>query len=304
MKYLKHFKLFESIELNEYEDYMGKLLHLYSSIPVPKEKSSIVIKKIIGQPFKLGDDVNLNIAKISDQIRFSDYFNSLLEDKDVRGHNFEGLIAGLFNGTLTSRGDKSDVLINGSKYSVKFVDSKGKAPEIGRFKNIIEKPYPKLNEKIKDFGGLTRIFKSNNNQLKRQIWNIITSDIDGWILAYPDVIDDEYNSTKKIQLNILSKTDMATILNDGYVVAPKGGYNDYYSLALSSRYINDYDFTTSIIRVPQITLAELKEEYETVISDNWAFDVFGITAYKMRPDVIRYIRNNKDQIIKNIQNKK
>ena len=49
MKYLKYFKLFESveIEIDEYNDYMGKLLQLYGSFPVPKEKSSIVIKKII-----------------------------------------------------------------------------------------------------------------------------------------------------------------------------------------------------------------------------------------------------------------
>lgn len=308
MKYLKYFKLFESveIEIDEYNDYMGKLLHLYGSIPVPKEKSSIVIKKIInnmGQSFKLGENVNLDIVKIYDQIRFSDYFNSLLEDKDVRGHNFEGLIAGLFNGTLTVRGDKSDLVINGDRYSVKFVDHKGKAPEIGRFKYIIEK-YPKLNEKVQDFGGLTRIFKSDDDKLKKQIWNKITQDIDGWILAYPDVIDDDDNPTKKIQLNILDKSDMSTILNDGYVVAPKGGYNDYYSLALSSRYINDYDFIKSVIKVPQITLAELKEEYSTIVNDNWAFDVFGTIGYKIRPDVIRYIRNNKDQIIKNLQNKK
>ena len=45
MNYINDYKIFEA--LTEYDDMMGKILHLYGSIPLPKEKSAIVINKII-----------------------------------------------------------------------------------------------------------------------------------------------------------------------------------------------------------------------------------------------------------------
>ena len=279
MKFIKSFKIFETIHdpSIEYNELMGRILHLYGSIPVPKEKSAVVIKKIIstsGKSFKLGDDIDIAHNEVHDKIRFSDYLDSLLEDKDVRGHNFEGLIAGLFNGTLSRRGVKYDVTIDNKRYSVKFVDHKGKAPEIGRFKSIITSNKI-LDDEVKGIG-LTRIFKSDNMQLKSKIWEDITPDIDGWILAYPDVIDDPYIPTRYIKLNIIDKPKMFEILKNGYVVAPKGGYSDLYSLALSSRYIRNFEYTTSTIKIPQVTIEELKSEYQEVQSeDKWAYNVFG-----------------------------
>ena len=301
MKFIKEFSLFESIHDNTptYNDLMGRLLHLYGSIPVPKEKSSVVIKKIItgsmGKLFKLGDNVDINFCKTHDKIRFSDYFDSLLEDKDVRGHNFEGFVCGLFGGQLSTRGSKHDLTIDGKRYSVKFVDHKSKAPEVGRFKSIITQR-PNLDEMVIGNGGLTRIFKEKNTGLKNGIWNIITAEIDGWILAYPDDI----KNPKNIILNIVEKSDMFNIINDGIVVAPKGGYADIYSLALSSRYITKGKYTKSVIKIPQVSFLDLQEEYETVDKEKWAPEVFGKMGYKMRPDVLRYIRLNKDNIIKRL----
>jgi hypothetical protein len=150
----------------------------------------------MGKTFKLGENVDINFCKVHDKIRFSDYFDSLLEDKDVRGHNFEGFVCGLFDGKLAARGAKYDLTIEGKRYSVKFVDYKGKAPEVGRFKNIITQR-TSLDEMVIENGGLTRIFKGKNTRLKSGIWNVITAEIDGWILAYPDDI----NNPKNIVLN-------------------------------------------------------------------------------------------------------
>ena len=48
IKILKFNESFSSTnEKEEYDELMSKLLHLYSSIPLPKEKASTVIKKII-----------------------------------------------------------------------------------------------------------------------------------------------------------------------------------------------------------------------------------------------------------------
>jgi hypothetical protein len=84
------------------------------------------------------------------------------------------------------------------------------------------------------------------------------------------------------------------------VVAPKGGYADIYSLALSSRYITKGKYTKSVIKIPQVSFLDLQEEYETVDKEKWAPEVFGKMGYKMRPDVLRYIRLNKDTIIKKL----
>ena len=47
----------ELLEQQEKDRLMGELLHLYGSIPVPKEKSSTVIKKIV-----IDTDIKLNVA--------------------------------------------------------------------------------------------------------------------------------------------------------------------------------------------------------------------------------------------------
>lgn len=301
MKYLDKWKVFEgSGGVDEYNSLMGKLLHLYGSIPVPKEKSSVVISKIIfnsmGKLFTLGENVDINFCKLHDRIRFSDYFDSLLEDKDVRGHNFEGLVCGLFGGDLSLRGAKWDVTLDGSKYSVKFVDNKGKAPEIGRFKYLIESK-TKLNEAVIAAGGLTRVFKSDDKRLKKRIWNVISTQIDGWLLSYPDNIENPTN----IVINKIDKPSMFSLLNDGCVVAPKGGYGDYYSLALSSTYLTKGVYTKSVVKIPRVTLNELREEYNTIQSEAWATDVFGEMGSKIRPDVLRWIRSNKDVVIKRLK---
>jgi len=278
---------------------MGKLLHLYGSIPVPKEKSSIVIGKIIqnsmGKLFTLGENVDINFCKLHDRIRFSDYFDSLLEDKDVRGHNFEGLVAGLFGGELSERGSKWDLTNNGLKYSVKFVDHKSKAPEIGRYKSLIT-ANATLDNKVLQARGITRVFQFEDDQLKREVWDLVSLNIDGWILAYPDNINDPTN----IVINKIDKNQMFNYLNRKMVVAPKGGYSDYYSLALSSRYTTQKDFVSSVVKIPRVTLSELESEIETIQSEVWAQDVFGEVASKIRPDVLRWVKTNKNHVIKKL----
>ena len=84
------------------------------------------------------------------------------------------------------------------------------------------------------------------------------------------------------------------------VVSPKGGYADIYSLALSAKYTSKGKYTKSIIKIPQVSLMDLQEEYKTIEEENWAPKVFGKMGYKMRPDVLRYIRIKKDTIIKKL----
>ena len=131
MRYIENFKLFENTKnQEEYDDIMGKLLHLYSSIPLTKQKSERVIKLILKYKFfPIGGDENgeidLRYKKPQDQIRFVDYFQSLIDSKETRGHNFEGFISGIHGGKLSEFSDsKYDVIINNKTWSVKFIDNK------------------------------------------------------------------------------------------------------------------------------------------------------------------------------------
>lgn len=302
MKFLKGFKLFENIDtnikLNPYDDLMGKLLHVYGSIPLQKEKARVVISKIIyntnGKYYNLGDDVNIRHQADHDKVRFKDYFDSLLFSKDSRGHNFEGTLAGLFNGELSQRGEKWDIIIDEKTWSVKFMDNPSKAPEIGSFHKIIKDAG--IEEEIIEEGGLTRLFKSNNRELKLKSFNIIANGITGgWIIAYPVKLQKGRNIN--IEMNIISVEQMKKMfVEKGMSVAPKAGMKSYFTLALSARFKAEPDIIKSMIKIPLLPLSELRRISRTNTEDEWSQNVFGEYGAKIRPDVLRYIKNNSDEI--------
>jgi hypothetical protein len=283
----------------EEEQLMGKLLHLYGSIPLPKEKASIVIKKIIdgiGKNFIFGDDLDIekDVVKYPhDKVRFKDYFDSLINDKDSRGHNFEGTLCGLFNGKLSKRGEKWDIILNDLTWSIKFIDIPSKAPEIGSFNKALEDKNYKYQ--VEDVGGLTRLFRESENQeLKEKVFDVISSGITGgWIISYA--------VGNSIIMNIVDVETMKKILIDKRMTAaPKGGLKSMYSLAISAKFKNVEGVKVSKIKFPKISLEELREIYKSDTEDKWAQEVFGNISSKIRPDVIRNIRKNSEVIGKNL----
>lgn len=290
MEYLKMFKA----ALSQREDLLGKLLHLYGSIPVSKQKSSVVIKKIIYNNtihrtsfFKLGEDIDFISDAPQDKVRFVDYFDSLINSKETRGHNFEGTIAGIYNGELSEPGEKWDVSIENKTWSVKFIDKNSKAPEIGRYKKVIGEN--NLTISVDKYNGLTKIFKIHNDEyvdmLKEEIWdNVISHGITGgWLIAY------QYKGD--IVIHKIDLENMKDILFSGCTTSPKGGLINFYSLALSPKYKNiSQKFT---IKIPKLDLKELKQLYLNKEESIWSKDVFGPCSNKIRPDVLRYIKDNK-----------
>jgi hypothetical protein len=298
MKYLNHFKLFENKKLTEYDDIMGKLLHLYGSIPLEKEKASIVIGKIVlnskEKYYRLGDDVNIAYEADHDKVRFKDYFDSLLKSKDSRGHNFEGTIAGLYGGKLMERGEKWDLEIEGKTWSVKFIDNPSKAPEIGSFnKSMID---AKIENEVIEAGGLTNLFRSDNLDLKSKAFDVISSGITGgWIIAHPGTSKSGRNIN--IVMNIVSVELMRDLfVNKGMSVAPKAGIKSKFTLALSAKYKSNGGFMSSIIRIPILGLNELRTISASNTELEWSQNVFGKYGSKIRTDVLRYIKNNPDEI--------
>lgn len=283
-------------EKEEYDELMSKLLHLYSSIPLPKEKASTVIKKIItesnGRVYRLGEDVNINYQKTHDKVRFKDYFDSLLNSKDSRGHNYEGTLAGLYGGEFSKRGEKWDLTIDNKKWSVKFIDSKYKSVEIGNCLNyFINTP---LYDTIIDNGGLTRIIKSDDFELKSSVIDVITNDIDGgWIISYPEI--DEKTGDDVIKLHIITVEEMKELFMNGFSVSPKGGLSKIFNLALSSKF-RFFNHMTSNIIIPKLGLEDLKSLTINRYEKSWSNLVFDEYGSKIRPDVLRYIKNNSEEI--------
>jgi len=300
MKFLKSFEetLYKKHRPSEMsrEELLGHILHLYGSIPLYKQKSQTVLKKILYGKFPVfGEDVHLDHKNSHDKVRFVDYFDSLLNAKEVRGHNFEGFIAGLYDGELSKPGEKYDITIDGKTWSLKFVDNPSKAPEIGSFlAPIIENG---LQATVKEKQGLTKIFQSKNNDLKKQLFDIVSKGITGgWLIAYPMKTKKEFY----IQIHIIDLVDMENLLMQGYSTSPKGGLKSLYSLALSARYKTFEDVKNYKIIIPEISDDELREIY---ISDNeeiWGTEVFGKKTYKIRPDVLKYIKKNSKDIGKKL----
>ena len=307
MRYIENFKLFENTKnQEEYDDIMGKLLHLYSSIPLTKQKSERVIKLILKYKFfPIGGDENgeidLRYKKPQDQIRFVDYFQSLIDSKETRGHNFEGFISGIHGGKLSEFSDsKYDVIINNKTWSVKFIDNKNKAPEIGSFFKLMTE---ELKQKVKLENGITKIFQKDLDflnpelkLLKEEIWNVIQTDITGgWLIAYPE----ENQNILNIVINIIDLETMRKLLFSGNTTSPKNGASGLFNLALNSSYTK---LTQKYrIKIPKFTTAQLKELYLNETETEWAKDVFSNYGKSIRPDVLRYIKDNRIQIAKNLE---
>ena len=317
MKYLNRF----NEALSNKEEILGNLLHLYGSIPLTKEKSSIIIGKILkssGLDFELGENINMigSQFKKHDKVRFMDYFDSLIKGKDTRGDNFEGLLAGFYDGELKPRGHKYDVIIDGKNWSVKFLDSPGKQPQIGSYKNALALD-DDFTEDIKRWGGISRMFQIFPNKdpdkgmgaveyrhlytLKADVWDIISKDVDGWLIAYPN----KTTNPTTIEINMISKEIMEDIiLEEGLTGSPKGGYNKLFDLSMSATYKNHVGVDNFHINLPNLDVRQLQSMDTQDDEIKWAREVFGQYGSKIRPDVLRHIRLNKQRIITKLQNMK
>ena len=324
MKYIIPYSLFENNNENNDIDWSklnreqkkGKLLHLYSSIPIQKEKAQIVIKSIVkdsGNNFNIHDKGTITPwkfgknrivkkknkskeeeLKLHDKLRFNDYFNSLLVSKDIRGFNFEGLIAGLFNGWVQPAGSRADVILEtGERCSVKFIDSKGEAPVLASLKSI-------MNDDILNRIGNRRIFdvfktiSKKEEDLRSKIFDMAFGDIDLFLIGYPD----EQNEPSYIILHIVSNKEMKDAVCGGLVNAPKTSSNKWQLRISSSAYKTDDPIK---IEIPKISDEDLDNLWD-IGSREWSKEIFGNSiSRRMRSDVIDDVMDNKEEIADNLE---
>lgn len=298
MKYINSYKIFESFlileeikQLSTREEKIGALLHLYGSIPVSKEKASVVISKIIksSRPegfFDLYDTTHAIMPwnRLHDKLRFADYFDSLLSSKDIRGHNFEGLVAGLFGGDLTQRGSRADVTIGDTSWSVKFLNSGTESPVLGSVKSSLT---PRLQSRVEnEYDSIYDLFMGDDFRLKSNVFNAAFSGVTGFIIAYP-------NSTNtEIHLNIVQFETMRDVVCGGGVAKPKNK-GDFWSLRVNRSYKMEEPM---VISIPTISDSEISTLLNRP-NQRWAEMVFGPEiARKMRPDVVQDIMSNSKEI--------
>lgn len=305
MRYLKNYKLFESEKVDldwsklNREQKKGKLLHLYSSIPVQKEKAEKVIKAIVRssgshfnieergiiKPWYIKDKNNLH-----DKLRFHDYFNSLLNSKDIRGFNFEGLIAGLFNGRVQPHGSRSDVILNnGKRCSIKFIDSSSESPVLGSIYNSL-----KNREDIIDEIGDRRIYdvfntiNTEDESLRNEIFDLAFNDVDLFLIAYPD------SKKTKIIMHVVTFEQMKDSVTNGLVNAPKNKPGKWQLRISPSAYKSYKEIE---IRIPYVSNNELDLLWNKG-TRKWSNKVFGPSISKrMRTDVIEDVIDNKEEIV-------
>jgi hypothetical protein len=295
--------------LSEKEELIGKLLHVYSSIPVSKHKAKEVISRIL-----MAEDINFTLnntlidfnsdIKDHDKIRFYDYFDSLIKNVETRGHNFEGLIAGLFNGELTDTANQQgyDMIIEDKKTSIKFLRNDNEKIILGRFKDIIQKN-PELDSIVIEFDGLVNLFKTEGySEQKRKILDSIFENMDQWIVGYPD----DQNNPTKIILYIIQKNDIINyIINDTkIIITNKTGLKDLYGMSMNKRFMEE-DKTKKIeIIFPNLNISDLYKIWKSEEEEYFSKFVFGSYGGKIRPDVIRHIIDNKEDISKKLLNYK
>ena len=135
----------QDAEKEDFSELMYEVLRRVRQIPLDKTVSPRRIKEIlsedkVGFDLNSGADLNEKIHREYNRVRFYEYSQQLLKaahSKGVRGHYFEGLLAGLFNGEVVTAMEgemidpKEDVVINGIHYSAKLVRSQDKKWDSG-----------------------------------------------------------------------------------------------------------------------------------------------------------------------------
>ena len=307
MKNIKDNVLQEQSDDNlEFE--LGMQMSSLGPIPKTKKQAAEVIKRIFNssdQPFYgPGDNIPLNtdLKKIKDKIRFFEYGKSFQAEKEGRGFNFEGMLAGLFNGIPIVSKAKEDIIVDGIPYSVKtsepgssfdsgtliygFRNELADMEEDGIDTTDIKTPYDLLKKEGDEYvrfkiAMLTSMFTSSDGKPIHWIFSII----------YPNYIEYTVWSTDDLIHALVSEPEMIGV-----------GRSPMTDIRMKSRFLMG---SPKIIQFPSFTPNELKRlryNKDRGLKIDKIAELFGKYKTKVRYDVLRYIRKNPATFLKRIVN--
>ena len=128
--------------------------YLYNPIPIVKQEASEVIQRILrthGLAFEFGKDTDLNQLDTVNKMRMKDYINRIVKYKEIRGHAIEGLMCGLYNGSLnTTQAGSWDYSVLPGTVEQKYIEDEGESPVIGGYKQVLTSLGPEVNAIVKN----------------------------------------------------------------------------------------------------------------------------------------------------------
>jgi hypothetical protein len=267
--------------------------YLYNPIPIVKQEASEVIQRILrthGLSFEFGKDVDLNQLDTVNKMRMKDYINRIVKYKEIRGHAIEGLMCGLYQGNLNnSQSGSWDYSVAPGTVEQKYVEDEGESPVIGGYKQVLTSLGPEVNAIVKNVTekyGESNIFLINDDDLteiKKNVLAGMTADI---VCISTKIIDriQSYYFTKENFINIFSDASNCS--------APKqkGGNQ----IRIKSSAVRSQGITFDII-VPKISEKEYDDFLNINQEEQSVAQIFGPFSNKIRPDILKWIKNNKEQ---------
>jgi hypothetical protein len=267
--------------------------YLYNPIPIVKQEASEVIQRILrthGLSFEFGKDTDLNQLDTVNKMRMKDYINRIVKYKEIRGHAIEGLMCGLYNGSLnTTQAGSWDYSVVPGTVEQKYIEDEGESPVIGGYKQVLTSLGPEVNAIVKNVTekyNESNIFLINDEELteiKKNVLAGMTADI---VCISTKIVDRirSYYFTKENFIEIFSDA------NNCSAPKQKGGNQ----LRIKSSAVRSQGITFDII-VPKISQKEYDDFLNINQEEQAVAQIFGPFSNKIRPDILKWIKNNKEQ---------
>jgi hypothetical protein len=273
--------------------------YLYNPIPIVKQEAAQVIQRILRVhdiSFEFGQDVDLNRLDTVNKLRMNDYINRIIKYKEIRGHAIEGLMCGLFNGKLnTSQSGSWDYTVAPGTVEQKYIEDEGESPVIGGYKQVLLTLGPEVNAVVKNITekyGESNIFLINDEELveiKKNVLAGMTADI---VCISTKIVGGirSYYFTKENFINLFSDA------NNCSAPKQKGGNQ----LRIKSSAVRSEGISFDII-IPKISQKEYDDFLNVDQEEQVVAQIFGPFSNKIRPDILKWIKNNKEEF-KNLVN--
>lgn len=282
---------------------LSKIMSTVGPIPKTKMSSSEVIKKILYSEdipfFNINDDIDLEntLKRLVDKIRFYEYFLSFKKDKDGRGFNYEGLLAGLTGGKPIISQRKEDIKIGDEYYSVKLTQP-GERFDLGSLSSGFQAAKIELIEDGYEVDDLKRPIDLMSRGAEFNEYKSL-------MIKTSFVVGENPSESLKWIFSILNDDHISYCVTDTDSLIDLVIDNFKSGKAKSSISIpqDKVGGVCKQIRFPKVTNQQIKNLLHKKGSprkDDKIADLFGKYSKNIRFDILQYIRKNPDLFLKRV----